>query len=96
MRWDGTITLGNLLVAVTMVAGIVIAMIGLISKYDKAILLLTSAVSRLETTFAAIEGTLSVQSAKIMAAEIAIEVTRALREEHHKLMLEEKSLHNGV
>ena len=92
MHWDGTISLGNVMSIVITLSGVIIAMFKLISRYDKSILLLTVAVDSLKEAISSIKLALSNQQTKIGIIEIATEVTKQLREEHHRQLQDSRGV----
>ena len=92
MHWDGTVSLGNVMTIIITLAGVIITMFKLISRYDKSILLLTVAVDSLKEAISLINLAMSAQQTKINAIEIASEVTKQLRSEHHKQLQDLKEL----
>ena len=92
MHWDGTISLGNVISIVITLSGVIIAMFKLISRYDKSILLLTVAVDSLKEAISSIKLAISEQQTKIGIIEIATEVTKQLREEHHRQLQDSRGV----
>ena len=92
MHWDGTISLGNVMTIVITLSGVIIAMFKLISRYDKSILLLTVAVDSLKEAISSIKLAISDQQTKIGIIEIATEVTKQLREEHHRQLQDSRGV----
>jgi hypothetical protein len=92
MHWDGTISLGNVMSIVIILSGVIIAMFKLISRYDKSILLLTVAVDSLKEAISSIKLAISNQQTKIGTIEIATEVTKQLREEHHRQLQDSRGV----